>query len=193
VTTPIAGVVVERPVSLGQVIAPQDTVGVVMDLRSVWLQVDAYERDLAQLAVGQKVRATVAAWPEREFAGELQSIGAVVDRRSRTVKVRVVMPNPDGALKPGMFAKVTLAGSKGEARAGLFAPRAAVQRDGDAAIVFVPVGATEFQVRTVETGVAAGDWVQITRGLAAGERVVTTGAFQLKSEARKSSFGGHAH
>jgi len=193
VTTPIAGVIVERPVSLGQVIQPQDTVGVVMDLRTVWMQVDAYERDLAQLAIGQKVTAVVPAWREREFVGDIQSIGAVVDRRSRTVKVRVVIPNPDGALKPGMFAKVRLAGSKGEAREGLFVPGAAVQRDGDKSIVFVPLGDTEFQVRDVETGVSADGWVQITRGVAAGEKVVTTGAFQLKSEARRESFGGHEH
>jgi len=193
VTTPIAGVIVERPVSLGQVIQPQDTVGVVMDLRTVWMQVDAYERDLAQLSIGQKVTAVVPAWREREFVGDIQSIGAVVDRRSRTVKVRVVIPNPDGALKPGMFAKVRLAGSKGEAREGLFVPSAAVQRDGDKSIVFVPLGDTEFQVRDVETGVSADGWVQITRGVAAGEKVVTTGAFQLKSEARRESFGGHEH
>lgn len=197
VTTPIGGVVVERPVSLGQVIQPTDTVAVVMDLRSVWMQVEVYERDLAQLSVGQKVSAEVPAWPARAFPGEIQSIGAVVDRRSRTVKVRVVMPNPDGALKPGMFAKVALAGSKGEARQGLFAPAAAVQRDGDRAIVFVPLGeaasATEFQLREVVTGVSDGASIQITSGLSAGEEVVTTGAFQLKSEARKSSFGGHEH
>ncbi len=193
VTTPIAGVVVERPVSLGQVIQPEDTVGVIMDLRSVWMQVDAYERDLAQLAIGQKVTARVPAWPEREFTGDIQSIGAVVDRKSRTVKVRVVIPNPDGALKPGMFAKVNLAGSKGEARQGLFVPSAAVQRDGDKFIVFVPLGETEFQLREVETGVGADGWIQITRGVAAGEKVVATGAFQLKSEARRESFGGHEH
>jgi cobalt-zinc-cadmium efflux system membrane fusion protein len=193
VTTPIGGVLVERPVSLGQVIQPEDTVGVVMDLVNVWMQVDAYERDLSQLAIGQKVSAFVTAWPEREFKGEIQSIGAIVDKKSRTVKVRVVMPNPDGALKPGMFAKVSLAGSKGEAREGLFAPSAAVQRDGEKSIVFVPIGETEFQLREVETGVSADGWVQITRGLTAGEKVVTTGAFQLKSEARRESFGGHEH
>jgi cobalt-zinc-cadmium efflux system membrane fusion protein len=193
VTTPIAGVVVERPVSLGQVIQPEDTVGVIMDLRSVWMQVDAYERDLAQLVIGQKVTAHVPAWPEREFTGDIQSIGAVVDRKSRTVKVRVVIPNSDGALKPGMFAKVRLAGSKGEARQGLFVPSAAVQRDGDTFIVFVPLSETEFQLREVETSVSVDGWAQITRGIAAGEKVVTTGAFQLKSEARRGSFGGHEH
>ncbi len=193
VTSPIGGVLVERPVSLGQVIQPEDTVGIVMDLAQVWMQVDAYERDLSQLAVGQNVSAFVTAWPEREFKGAIQLIGATVDRRSRTVKVRVVIPNTDGALKPGMFAKVALAGSKGEAREGLFAPSAAVQRDGDKSIVFVPVGETEFQVREVETGVSSDGWIQITRGLTAGEKVVTTGAFQLKSEARRESFGGHEH
>jgi cobalt-zinc-cadmium efflux system membrane fusion protein len=193
VTTPIAGVVVERPVSLGQVIQPEDTVGVIMDLRSVWMQVDAYERDLSQLAIGHQVTAHVAAWPARAFTGDIQSIGAIVDRKSRTIKVRVVIPNPDGALKPGMFAKVSLAGSKGEARQGLFVPSAAVQRDGDQRIVFVPISETAFQLRVVETSVHADGWVQITRGLAAGEKVVTTGAFQLKSEARRDSLGGHEH
>ncbi len=193
VTTPIGGILVERPVSLGQVIQPEDTVGVILNLAQVWMQVDAYERDLSQLAIGQKVSAFVTAWPEREFTGEIQSIGAIVDKRSRTIKVRVVVPNADGALKPGMFAKVALAGSKGEAREGLFAPSSAVQRDGDKSIVFVPVGDGEFQLREVEIGVSADGWVQITRGLAAGEKVVTTGAFQLKSEARRDSFGGHEH
>jgi cobalt-zinc-cadmium efflux system membrane fusion protein len=193
VSTPIAGVVVERPVTLGQMIEPQDTVAVIMDLRSVWMQVDVYERDLSQLTIGQQVAARVGAWREREFTGEIHSIGAIVDRRSRTVKVRVVIANADGALKPGMFAQVTLAGSQGEPRDGLFVPASAVQRDGDAWLVFVPVSDHEFQVREVETGVTTADWIEVTRGLVAGERVVTVGTFQLKSEARRESFGGHEH
>lgn len=193
VSTPIAGVLVERPVSLGQVIQPQDTVAVIMDLRTVWMQVDAYERDLAQLAIGQQVAARVVAYPERVFGGEIQSIGAVVDRRTRTVKVRVVMPNGDGALKPGMFAKVELAGSRAEPREGLFVPSSAVQRDGARALVFVPVGETEFQLREVEVGATVDGWTQISRGLVAGDKVVTTGSFQLKSEALRERFGGHEH
>jgi len=193
VPSPIAGVVVERPVALGQMVEPQDTMFVVMDLRSVWVMVDVYERDLAQIAVGQGITATVAAWPERSFVGTVQSIGATVERRSRTIKVRVVLANPDGALKPGMFAKVKIAGSVGESRDGLFVAASAVQRDGDDAIVFVPVSDTEFQLRTVELGVTTGDWVELVRGVVPGERVVTTGTFILKSEARRGSFGGHEH
>lgn len=193
VTAPIAGMIVERAVSLGQMVEPQGTIAVIMDLRTVWLQVDVYEKDLAKLALKQKVTATVTAWPGRTFDGEIQSIGAVLDRRSRTVKVRVVVTNADGALKPGMFAKVLLSGSSGEPRQGLFVPASAVQRDGDEHIVFVPVSDHEFQLRKVETGVTTAEWIEIKHGLVAGEKVVTTGAFQLKSEARRESMGEHEH
>jgi multidrug efflux pump subunit AcrA (membrane-fusion protein) len=117
----------------------------------------------------------------------------VLDWRSRTIKVRVALTNADGALKPGMFAKVILAGSTGEPREGTYVPAAAIQRDGDGSIAFVPVGDTEFQLRELELGVRSGDWVEVTKGLAPGERVVTTGSFLLKSEARRESFGGHEH
>jgi membrane fusion protein, heavy metal efflux system len=191
--SPIDGVVVERGVTLGQMIDPAVTTFVIMDLRTVWIQVDVYERDLAQIQIGAKVEARVKAWADRVFAGTIEAIGAVVETRTRTIKVRVVLDNADGALKPGMFASVKLAGSTGEAREGLFVPAAAVQRDGDQAIVFVPVGDRQFQLRTIETGVRTDAWVEVTHGLAAGERVVTTGSFQLKSEARRESFGGHEH
>lgn len=190
---PIDGVVVERPVTLGQMIDPATTTFVIMDLRTVWILVDVYERDLAQVAVGGRVEARVKAWPDRAFAGTIASIGAVVEERTRAVRVRVALDNADGALKPGMFATVVLAGSRGEAREGLFVPAAAVQRDGAAAIVFVPVGDRRFQLRTVEVGARTADWVEVTSGLAPGEHVVTTGAFQLKSEARRDRFGGHEH
>jgi cobalt-zinc-cadmium efflux system membrane fusion protein len=191
--SPIEGVIVERPVTLGQMIDPSVTTFVVMDLRRVWVQVDVYERDLAQVKVGGKVEVRVKAWADRTFTGTIESIGAVVESRTRTIKVRVAIENADGALKPGMFAAVKLAGTAGEAREGLFVPAAAVQRDGDDAIVFVPVGEHQFQLRKIEIGVRSSDWIEVLRGLAAGERVVTAGAFQLKSEARRESFGGHEH
>lgn len=193
VVAPLEGVVVERAVSLGQMLEPSDSMFVVMDLRTVWILADVYERDLAKIAVGQQVEARVQAWRDRVFTGAVTSIGAVVDRRSRTVKVRVVLPNADGALKPGMFATLALAGAAGEAREGLYVPAAAVQRDGDGAMVFVPLGEHEFQAREIEVGERTAEWVEVRGGLAPGERVVTTGAFLLKSEARRESFGGHQH
>ncbi len=193
VTSPIAGVVVERPLSVGQMAEPQDTMFVVMDLTKVWVQVDVYERDLQQVTVGQSVEARVQAWGERAFTGTIEVIGAVIDRRSRTIKVRVVLANPEGALKPGMFAAVKLGGTKAEPREGLFIPASAVQRDGDASVVFVPVGDHEFQMREVEFRTQTGDWFEVIHGLAPGEKVVSSGAFLLKSEAKRESFGGHEH
>ena len=88
---------------------------------------------------------------------------------------------------------VTLAGSSGPAREGTYVPAAAIQRDGEESIAFVPISDTEFQLREVEIGNRSGDWVEVTKGLAVGERIVTTGSFLLKSEARRESFGGHEH
>jgi cobalt-zinc-cadmium efflux system membrane fusion protein len=193
VTSPIAGVVVERGVALGQMVGPEETMFVIMDLRKVWVLVDVYERDLKQVAVGQKVQARVQAWGDRVFAGTVQAIGATLDRRSRTIKVQVEILNDDGALKPGMFANVMLDSTKGEPREGLYVPVDAVQRNGDNAIVFIQSGETQFQLREVEVGQRTEQWVELLRGIAPGERVVTTGAFFLKSEAFRESFGGHQH
>lgn len=191
VTSPIDGVVVDRLATLGETLDAGAPLFVVMDLRTVWIIADVYERDLAQVAIGNSVAVRVEAWRDRVFTGTIASIGATVDRRSRTVKVRVVMTNADGALKPGMFAAATLAGAIGEPRDGLYVPTAAVQRDGAGAIVFVPAGDGEYQLRPVEVGASREGWIEITRGLAPGERVVTTGSFLLKSEARRDSFAGH--
>lgn len=194
VTSPIAGVVVERPVSLGQTVAPEDTMFVVMDTSKVWMIVDLYERDLAQAPIGRAVTAQVQAWPGRTFTGTIATIGAVVERRSRTVKARVVIDNADGALKPGMFAKVALGGTTAATRDVLSVPAAAVQRNGDHGnLVFVPVGDHEFQAREVELRAMGTSFYEVITGLVAGEKVVTTGSFLLKSEAQKASFGGHDH
>jgi cobalt-zinc-cadmium efflux system membrane fusion protein len=189
VTSPIDGVVVERPITVGQAAQPQDTMFVVMDLRSVWVLADVYERDLAQVSVGQRVVAHVPAWRERAFPGTVANVGAVIDRRSRAVKIRVVMPNPDGALKPGMFATVEIAGTSEAPRTGLYVPAGAVQRDGDRALVFVARDAGVYEARRVQTGQTSAEWVEILSGVAEAEQVVVAGSFALKSELKKDELG----
>jgi cobalt-zinc-cadmium efflux system membrane fusion protein len=192
--SPIDGVVVERSATLGQNVEPSETLFVVMDLRRVWILVEVYEKDLAFVHEGIKATVQVAAAPDREFSGVVENVGAVVEPQTRTVKVRIALDNP-GMLKPGMFATVRLEGgsAKGERR-GLFAPGAAVQRLGDETVVFVPAGENTFARRDVKVSRQAGEWVEIAEGLTAGERVVTTGAFALKSELQKGEMGeGHSH
>ena len=190
VAAPIDGVVVDRPVTLGQMIEPADSLFVVMDLRQVWILMDVYERDLAQVKEGQTVNVSVAAYPGRAFPGTVQSIGAVVEPKSRAVKVRVVLDNADRKLKPGMFASVELEGTTGETRTPLVVPSAALQRDGADTIVFVPRGEREYARRVVKIGHDSGGFAEVLQGLAEGETVVTAGSFLVKSELKKGELGG---
>jgi cobalt-zinc-cadmium efflux system membrane fusion protein len=194
--SPIAGVVVERGVTLGEMVTPEKTLFLVMDLSKVWLVVDVFEKDIGQVAMRQKVTVNVAAYKEEQFEGEVSQIGAVVEPRSRAVKVRIALPNPEGRLKPGMFARVSLSDTKGDEHEHLFVPVDAVQRTEKGAIVFVPGDSPgEYAPRAVTTGHEAGRFVAIESGLSAGDQVVSSGAFILKSELGKEALGesGHSH
>lgn len=194
IVTPIDGTVVERAVTVGQMVQPSDALFTVMDLREVWILVDIYDRDLPQVKAGQKVSVKVGAYPDAAFAGRVQSVGAVVEPKTRAVKARVVLPNPEGALKPGMFATVTVEGTSGPERAHLVVPAAAVQRQGEEHLVFVPRGEREFEARKVKVARQFGDLVEIEDGLAEGETVVTSGSFAVKSQMNKGKLGGgHEH
>ncbi len=190
ISSPIAGVVVEASGTLGQVVEPKDTIFTVMDLRSVWLQVEIYEQDLPQVRTGQRALARVKAAPGEEFSGLVESVGALVDPKSRTVKVRIALDNSRRILRPGMFATVSISGTVGERRHGMFVPAAAVQRLGRGHVVFVARSENAFEPRQVDVAQGGTEWVEIVRGLAMGERVVTSGSFSLKSELKKDELGG---
>jgi RND family efflux transporter MFP subunit len=159
----------------------------------VWVQVDAYDEQMAGLRVGQSVHARTRAYPDRVFSGRIDNISAVLDPATRAVKVRVVLPNSDGALKPGMFADVDIEVARGTRDAVLAVPAGAVQEDGGRQIVFVAVGEGRFERRVIEAGAAGHDWVPIRTGLAPGDVVVVRGAFVLKSELRKGELGEEGH
>jgi membrane fusion protein, heavy metal efflux system len=194
--SPIDGVVVERPVTLGEMVNPEKTLFLVMDLSEVWLLVDVFERDIGQVALKQTVKVAVTAYKEEQFEGEVSHIGAIVEPRSRAIKVRIALANPNGRLKPGMFARVSLADTKGDEHEHLFVPVEAVQRTDKGTIVFVPGDEPgEYVPRSVKTGHEAGKSVAIESGLSAGDQVVVSGSFILKSELGKASLGesGHSH
>ncbi len=190
ISSPIAGVVVEASGTLGQIVEPKDTIFTVMDLRSVWLQVEIYEQDLAQVRVGRRAVVHLKAAPGEEFSGAVESVGALVDTKSRTARVRIVLDNARGVLKPGMFATVSIQGTSGDRRRGLFVPSAAVQRLGGGHAVFVARAENAFEPRPVEVAPSGGEWIEVVRGLVAGERIVTNGSFSLKSELKKDELGG---
>jgi cobalt-zinc-cadmium efflux system membrane fusion protein len=166
----------------------------VADLGEVWLWIDVYERQLRHVRPGDRVEARFDAWPGETFTGELAYLADELDPASRTVRARADLANPERRLKPGMFARVLLsADAEADAPPVLAVPRRAVQRQGEAAVVFVKTGELRFERRPVELGLSTDEWVEIVAGLTAGEEVVTEGAFLLKSQASADQLGGHHH
>lgn len=194
VAAPFAGVVVARDASLGEMADPADTLFTVADLSRLWIELDIFERDLARVRVGQAVAVTVTAYAGRAFPGRIVYVGAVLDPVKRTARARVEVPNANGLLKPGMFATATVqVGGAGPAITVV--SQAAVQELEGRKVVFVP-GDTpgEFRSVPVEVGETLdGGRVVILSGLAPGSRVVTVGAFALRSELAKGEIGEHGH
>lgn len=188
-TAPLAGVVVDRTASLGQSVEPADMLFTIMDLRDVWIVMDVFEKDLRLVREGQIADVRVAAYPDRRFRGRVANIAATLEPGSRTAKVRIVLPNSDLLLKPGMFAEVEVLTSTGPLTRGLVVPTSAVQRDGADVIVFVARDSGRFAVRRIETGLTTCDWIHVVRGLSRGDRIAVRGVFALKSERRKGELG----
>lgn len=193
-TAPFPSVVVERGVSRGEMVAPEDQLFVVADLRRVWVLLDIFERDLPLVARGQQVMLTTAAWRDRQFSGQIVHVGAVLDSATRTVRARIEVLNADGALRPGMFATAAISQLAG-GPAYPVVPQDAVQDLEGRKVVFVPgEHRGEFIARTVVQGSpTAGTRVMILSGLKAGESVVVAGAFMLRSELAKGEIGEHGH
>lgn len=193
VTAPYDGVVVERHAGRGEVVGPADQLFTIADLSRLWIELDIFERDLADVREGQEVDVTTAAWPGRTFPARIVYVADVLDARARTVRARVELDNADGALKPGMFATALIHTDEGHTVVAV--PRDAVQNVEGADVVWVPgdePGA--FVARPVLMGEELpGGLVELTAGLAAGDAVVVAGAFTLKAELAKGEFGGHGH
>ena len=191
----VAGTVVDRNATPGQIVGPSAVVFTVADLRHVWITVDVYEADLRRIHSGAAVIVTSTAFPEERFSGRVTFAGGVVDSMSRTMKTRVVVENPLRRLRPGMFAQARIVAPSGPASKGITLPSDAVQDLNGASVVFVAKGPGQFVARRVvvaggpETARGA-KIVHITEGIREGERVVTKGAFQLKAELTKASFAG---
>lgn len=191
VSAPIGGTVTEKHAVLGELAKTDESLFTVANLSTLWIEANVAEKDLAAVRVGMPAKVTVAAWPGQPFPGRVAYVGATLDKETRTVLARIEVANPDGRLKPEMFASVTV--PTGTATKALALPESAVTMIQGLPTVFVEEG-EGFEARPVELGERAGGKVAVKSGIKAGELVAVEGVYALKARALKSQIGsGHAH
>lgn len=185
VVAPFDGRVIARNLTKGEVVETTEKLFVVADLTDVWVTAVIPEKDIPyirpdQTGSGQSVEVHVAAYPGQAFQGRITYVGDVLDPATRTMRLRLELPNPERKLKPAMYATVRVY-SEPEPNT-LLIPEAAVQRDRDRQFVFVEREPSVFEARDVKLGHSNGREITVKDGLLEGESIVTSGAFVLKSE-----------
>lgn len=179
IRAPFAGRVGLRRVSLGALISPGTVITTLDDTSSIKVDFSVPEQHVGQLRAGQSVAARSTAWPGRQFTGRVVSVDSRVDAATRSVTVRAVVPNRDGALKPGMFLTVDLSQDR---RTGVVIPEEALVPEQARQFVYVVQG-ERVAKREVMLGRREPGFVEITSGLAAGDRVVIEGTLKLRDGA----------
>jgi membrane fusion protein, heavy metal efflux system len=176
VTAPIAGVIDDRLVALGEAVEPNKPLFHIADLSEVIVEGDAYEEDVAKIALGQQARIHALAFPEETFSGTVSFLGQQLDPEKRTLSVWIRVTNPESRLKGGMFAKVVLILKRN--KGVLSVPLQAVLEAGGEKFVFVERGDT-FDRVDVRTGAADDRFIEITDGLVPGDVVLTQGTREV--------------
>ena len=168
--SPIPGYVVDLTAAQGgywnDTTAPLMTVA---DLSSVWVTASVQEKDIAQVYAGQSASVTLNAYEGKTIAGKVRDVGRILDPDTRTLKVRIVVDNASGLLRPNMFARAEL---HGDAHAGVMAPATALVQSGFKTLVFVETSPWNFEAREVKAGPVAQGRAEVIEGLKAGERIV---------------------
>ena len=176
----IVGEVVERHATVGEVAPADRTLFVIADTSTVWVVGRAYAQDIDELHEGAPATLTLRAHPSRLFAGTLDWVAPVLDDATRALPVRMVLPNPDGWLRPGLFGTLRVARAGASATPTILA--GAVQELDGRSIVFVPTETPgELRVRPITAGQSSDGRTEVIDGIELGERYVTDNAFILKS------------
>lgn len=194
VRAPIAGTIIEKHAVPGEMAEPGKDLMLLSDLTTVWVWANVHSRDLERLLAAEKrgpvsVEIVVAAFPDRQFKGVLDYVGATMDERSRTVKVRATVDNPGHELRPGMFCQASIALGNGHAEEVLAAPRAAIFSDEGKEFVFKHWKDDFFIRQDIRKGREFFGMVEILDGLQAGDTVAAEGAFLLKSDILREKMG----
>lgn len=191
ILSPISGTVISRNAIIGDFIEPGKRLFTISNLEMLWAHLDAYERDIPFINRESVIDIRSPLYKNRTFNGKISYISDVIDEKLRTVKVRVEVENKDHLLKPNMYIQGLIENESQEQEI-IAIPEEAVQIIDGQKIVFIPEGDETFKINPVQTGNKIEDKIIITAGLKKGDNIVVKGAFTLKTEFSKSTYG-HAH
>ena len=182
-TAPADGVVMEKAAVQGMMVKPGERIFRLANLATVWVNAQIYEKDLAFVHTGQEAHVRSTFGGDHEITAKVDLLLPQIDPATRTAQARLVLPNPDLALKPGMFVDVRF---ESELKpSAVLVPDMAVLRSGEKTTVFIARPDGSFEPREVKLGAATGDDAyEVLSGLTAGERIVTSGQFLLDSESQ---------
>jgi len=187
IKSPIDGIVVERNVVIGQFVETNTNAFKIINTNSIWADGQIYEKDILKIFGKPTIEFSTTSIPNQTFKGKVIYIGQVVNEHTRTIKIRAEIQNTANKLKPNMFGEMLIPLSS-EAK-GIVIPSESVIKDNDESYVFVVENDTTFRKQIVKTGVELNSSVEVIEGLKSGDRVVSKGAFFLKSEMMKESLG----
>jgi cobalt-zinc-cadmium efflux system membrane fusion protein len=189
VHAPISGVITVRNASIGQKVEPAHQLFQIINIEKVWCEADIFEKDIVKVALGQKVKVRVSAYPGEIFMGKIFFIGSTLHAETKTVKILVEIKNDSEKLKPGMFADThIIIGEKSDA---LALPKEAIVDDENLKVVFVREGEA-YHRHIVQTGITSDAYIEILSGVSPGDVIVTKGNYQLKSKLKMGSVDPHA-
>ena len=194
-TMPFDGRIIEQHITRGEVLDERDAAFVVADTRSMWVNARVPERDLAQVSEGLEALVTVKSLGGAAFNGRIEYLSSQLDPETRTALARLTLPNPDGLLRAGMFAEVTVLVPRQSATSGgLIVPSAAIQRVKDGQVVFKRMGEGTYESIPVTILRITANAAEVSGELAAGDSLATGDLFILKSQVSKHELGsGHSH
>ncbi|HEX5065101.1 MAG TPA: efflux RND transporter periplasmic adaptor subunit [Myxococcota bacterium] len=181
IRSPVAGYVIEKNVSQGSAFEPGQRLYRIAPLSRVWVEAEVYELEMAAVAPGQRAQIELPSLPGRSFEAKVAYVFPTLDPATRTVRVRLELPNPALELRPGMQANVQLFVDRGER---LLVPQSALLEAGTRTFVFRSLGDGRFRPQQVETGMRSGEEVELLSGLEAGDEIVASGTFLIASESR---------
>jgi len=191
ILSPLTGTVITRNATIGDFIEPDKVLFTISDLNILWAHLDAYEKDIPFISEDSQVAIRSPLYKDRIFMGRITYISDVIDENLRTLKVRVEVDNKDRLLKPNMYIQGDLENESHNQKI-IAIPEEAIQSLDKQKIVFIPEKEDVFTIHPVKTGNKIGDQIIITDGLNLGDRFVLKGAFTLKTEFSKATFG-HSH